>query len=300
MNSNWSKMLLPTTQYDCEEVKSLIKRNVLNEALTYMLDFTERQKLSSFNFELIGCQGRLKNIEGDHRKEIINYDEYTLKRNRILYYLMELNIEIDKFDKSVRSKTLANNIKTIVGSALLLTLLFLLKHFCIDKAIQTYNGFVNNENDRRQYEIKDFYITKADCIDSTYAIIKIKNSGKKDLKDITFKWIPDINFPDDTLSNFIETLHVNETDSIKIPLENSIQYKPGRYLSSLEEDHPAPVFSKVYYNFEIKACKKLAVQGNLQKGDWVSLTYQDRYKKRIRLIGDSISLPINCTSFNIE
>lgn len=273
-----------------------------------MTDFTECEKLRSLNFELIGCQNRLKKIEGDYHKEVLDYSTYTLKRNKIVNHLIHLNVEINELYTAINplggsstKKNQSNFMKKIAGIILGIALLLWFILFCFNKNISPLQGSQKEETQKRQCIITDFNIQHGDCMEETYAIIQIKNTGTKNLNDMTLKWTPDINVPNNYLVANIERLFINKTDSIKIPLQNGHQYKPGKYRSSLEEEHPASSFAKLFQSFELLACKKKALPAGLQVGDEVNISYLNQYKKTIRLIQtDSISVPVNCQNFKIK
>lgn len=300
-------MLPKKKPYGYRKVKGLIKKDELSEAMHYMSDFTESRKLSSPNFELIGCCNRLKKIKGDYRKDVIDYTTYTLKRNKIVNHLVDLNVEINELNAELnqlneptRKITQISNIKKALGFILSFTLLFLLIFYAYIKTNSNENGILSIESTKREFVIEDFYISEHDCINPAYATIKVKNTSKNDLKNISFKWRPDISVPEHFLTGQIENLSIQETDTILIPIKNSNQKKPARYRSSLEEDHPNPVFTTMYQHYEIKVCQKEALPDNLQKGDSVKISYVLKHEKTTLLKEDSISIPVNSTISDIK
>jgi len=164
-------MLPKKKPYGYRKVKGLIKKDELSEAMHYMSDFTESRKLSSPNFELIGCCNRLKKIKGDYRKDVIDYTTYTLKRNKIVNHLVDLNVEINELNAELnqlneptRKITQISNIKKALGFILSFTLLFLLIFYAYIKTNSNENGILSIESTKREFVIEDFYISEHDWL----------------------------------------------------------------------------------------------------------------------------------------
>jgi len=295
-------MFFSGKQYNVKKVVNLIIKNNLDSAISYMIDHTEDEIFDSLKFQLVACGNRLNRIKLEHLGETVKYETYNISKNRLVYHLQLINVEINKLytennelDEATEKKTPFSHINKKILFPLCFALLCLLIPFCLYKIYSTYNGIINIENLQRQFVIEDFYITNMDCINSTYAIIKIKNTGQKDLNNVAFKWTPDINVPDFSLGGQIESLSTHKTDSIKILLNNRDQYKPGRYRSSIEEDHPVPILTKVYQNYETIACQNKALPKGVQKGDQIKIIYVSKHEATTHMTSDSISLPITST-----
>lgn len=286
--------------YDFKNVVNLIINNRFKDAIDNMIDFTERHSFNISNNKLVACSSRLHRIENKHHAFTINYETFTLHLNKIVNQLQRINHEISELDKVKRKRYFAEILKLMALSILLSALLFLLFPVFF-KNNNSYPDITNNENQKRQIVIEDFYIQNGNCLEDTYAIIQIKNTGRTKLKDIYLKWTPDINFEYKNLVYTIQELPINKTDIIKIPLQGRLQNNSGRYRSSLEEDHPIPAFPKIYQNFELVACKMEALPIGLEEGGEVDISYNNQYEKTTRLIRtDSISLPMNSQNFKIK
>lgn len=252
-------------KYDFEGVNCLIEKNDLSSASKYMIKYTKSKKYSSSNLELVQCRSRLKRIEADHRKGIINYEVYDKYKNKITNHLIYLNNEIDSIDSTVRidstdklhrRKKLLTNIRSTAEFSSIATLVFVLS-YCLIKLIVPY--FTNEKKiveflPDPPYNITGFFVTFYDCADSSYVSFKIENTSNHNLDSIQFIWTPH------NLSNLSEesdliALKIKETKRVQIPFKIQNKFKPDVYPSLLEEIHPVSINRKFQQNFKVTPCE---------------------------------------------
>lgn len=250
-------MSLSKKKYDFQKVSALIKKDDVKKAMHYMMEYTESRKLTSANFELEGCSNRLKKNEDDYNRDLIQYGTYIRHRNKIIYYLMHLNVEIKSIDEAKRYKRLIQKLRNMFRVFLIVLPLVLIP-FCFSKTIVQHLPEEKKNVDivtKPPYEISKFYVNHFPCSDSINLVFKIKNISNHNLKSIQFVWTPN------SLSQFSEksemiTLKIDETKWVEISIDNQHKLKPGIYHSSLEEIHPVSANRKFDQNFKIAPCEK--------------------------------------------
>lgn len=297
---NLSKLFI-NKENDFGEVTELIAQDFLLEALESLMAQGKITKNTKLEHMAIGCMSRFSKNEIDYHKGLNSEVFYNKEYNKIIKNCLSVYSSILNYHK-LKRKVFYRKIRQIL-SFILIPLLFMFLAFYLIKMLQPNemsDESINNKSLNKAYKITDFKIIESNCIDTTFAVVKIKNTGENDLKDIRFKWIFDER--DSTKFEIYEmaVLKKGEIDDIHLRLKDETKLKIGNYQSKLLVylNHPIQMQTEINQSFEIKKCKSSS--SIYLKGKQVRITYDNRIEKKIRLKKDNeILLPANSTILNI-
>lgn len=160
---------------------------------------------------------------------------------------------------------------------------------------------------RHELEIAKFNITNPNCLDSTYVIIEIKNSGNVQLDNIKLIWDPDSSSKNEkTYDRDIAALNPGDSKRKIILLKKRDQFIARRYLSKLTISGTTIPIIDSLKEFSVIACQDVHLfPPYLSKNDQIKVTYNidnSEKEKELTVQKDSecISLPENYTSFELK